>query len=239
MILKNPEQTISQKKSEQGSVLFYILIAVILFAALGAAVSSMMRGPLSGSIGKEKQGIYVTEILSYAQQISNAVRDLRISNDCEDTDISFENGFITGYEHTPAARDECKVFHPGGAGVAYVDPQADWLDHTQMSNAGYGEYYFSGKPAAIGVGSTKKDIILFLNYVKTDICLKINDQAGVTNPGNEPPIDVGAIDSFHKFEGTFDSGSALNPPQTEGFSFGCFQNSGQNRNIFYYVVLAR
>ena len=74
--------------SEKGSVIFIILIAIILFAALGYAVSNMMRGP--SNIGNETAGIYASEILTYAQSVREAVHMMRISNGCDDSQISFE-----------------------------------------------------------------------------------------------------------------------------------------------------
>ena len=51
--------------SQSGNIIFIILIAVALFAALSFVVSQMMRGPTT--IGEEKDGVIVAEILAYAQ----------------------------------------------------------------------------------------------------------------------------------------------------------------------------
>lgn len=225
-------------KSENGSVIVFIFIAIALFGALGYAVSTMMRGG-NETIRTEQAALYASGMLDSARALHDVVRQLKILNDCSDTEVSFENNFVPDYTHSPQSRADCRVFHPDGGGLSYIRPNLDWLDPLKSSETGYGLYYFSGKPRADGVGSSLTDIILFLNYIATDVCLQVNDIAGIDNPSSLPPLDVGAIDTFHTFDGSFDTGSALNPPEAHGHLFGCFQDSGQNRNIFYQVILAR
>jgi len=130
---------------QSGNVLFYILIAVVLFGALGFAVSGMMRGGSGGGIGKEKASLYAAEILTYAKQIDDTVKNMQILNDCADEEISFENSTVSGYEHSPVARDECKAFHPDGGGMTYR-AEAEWFDDS------YAGFYQSGVDNGVSGG---------------------------------------------------------------------------------------
>lgn len=236
MSLKNP-----QYQQERGSAIFYILIAVALFGAMGFVVSGMMRGSGSAeSISDERQGIYAAEIISYAQQVRDTVKDIQISTDCEVEDISFENNFVSGYEHTPVATDECKIF----TRAAYVEPNTDWLDASQSAAATYGEYVFTAATPIDGIGQDSgsgqgNDIAIVLNYVRDEICTGINDKAGITNVGNAPPIDAGTMDTTTKFTGTFAAANAIDAPETFGQPYGCVQNAGGTFNAFYYVLMGR
>ena len=81
---------------------------------------------------KETLRLNASEILQYGSLLENTITRLRIINGCSDTDISFVNDVVTGYDHTPEADDECKVFHPDGGGL------------TWKTNPGAGTYRFNG-----------------------------------------------------------------------------------------------
>lgn len=233
MALRNPEH---------GSVIYYILIVVALFAALGFAASGMMRGPASSSINDEKLGVYAAEILSYAGRVRDIVKDMQISNDCEDVDLSFENPIISGYEHSPVATDECKIFGPEG--ISYIKPNPEWFDSAHSAAATYGEYVFTAATPVDGVGQDSNggagnDIAVVLNYLRDEICLEINNKAGITNTGGAPPIDTGAMDTTTKFTDSFAAADAIDASEVFGQSYGCVQEPGGTFNAFYYVLVAR
>lgn len=224
--------TLKNLQDQTGSAIFYILIAVVLFAALGIAVSNMMRGPVGGSISNEKAGILAAEILSYAQQVKSTVQDLLISNDCEDTDISFENNIVSGYEHTPAARDKCKVFGSDGGGLSWQSP-------TEKMNEG-SEWYFTGLHPIHRIGSTsvvESELLLMLEGVSQEVCAQINVILG--NP--EQMLDShGIASSNSRFDGTYITGPHLgNSGDPADKKSGCFYNPPSEKNFFYYTLIAR
>lgn len=249
MTLKNPEQKSEHNKSQCGSAIFYILIVVILFAALGAAVSNMMRGPASSSMSKEKQGIYAAEILSYAQHVRNTVKDLQISNNCEDTDLSFEASNLSNrYEHSPAARDECKIFHSDGgaqpwslpSAEAFLGSQRQWMFHSMhcVSMVGTGQ-------TSAGCVASAKELMMDIPGLKKDVCIAINDSLGITNPGDNPPTENHSV-TTQLFDGTYSDATnttgLLTTPEIQGYRAGCIQDivgSYSGLYIFYQVLIAR
>ena len=224
-------------KPESGNVLFIILIAVALFGALNFVVGNMLRGGNPQAISEQKASILADEILAQARDIRQTVQNLRISNGCGDDDISFENPITAGYEHSPVADDECKVFHPDGGGLNYIAPPEEWLETSQSGNTGYAEVRFVGKPAVLDIGSGEKELIMFVNFVKQPICLAINDKSGIINTSGAPPVDVGAVDTTTLFQGSYLSGSGLNASEISGKLYGCV-SSGTN-NFFYQVLIVR
>ncbi|MGB4057587.1 MAG: hypothetical protein WBK77_05845 [Alphaproteobacteria bacterium] len=186
---------------EKGSVLFIILIAVVLFAALAFAVNQMLRSGDPNTIGIEKSRLAADEILSYGRSMRQAMQNMKISNGCADLDLSVENTTIAGYTHAPVATDPCKLFHSTGGGIVYQVPVAEWLDVTiSPAPALRGQWYFPANTCAPGTGTAaagchtdtvdNEAIIAVLPYIKKQVCLQINQKLGITNPGGNPPPET-------------------------------------------------
>lgn len=161
-------------KSDAGNALFLILIAVALFAALSYAITSSGRG--SGDIDKEQASIAAAQIVQYGDAIYRAIQKMKIINGCSDYDISFyldTEPDLTFYQHTPETRDECKVFHPDGGGVAYQDLLDQLPNMINWSGTGfrflgsniYYELSYSG-PACSG-GNQCYDLIFMVRIPET------------------------------------------------------------------------
>lgn len=97
----------SKANKQSGNILFLILIAVALFAALSYAVTQSNRGGGSNAQA-EKDQINTAQYLQWASNIKYAITRMKLINGCEDTDITFYNN---------PARPECGIFHPDGGAV--------------------------------------------------------------------------------------------------------------------------
>lgn len=107
----------------QGNVLFLILIAVALFAALSYAVISSTRGGTS-SISDDKARTTAAQLLSYGNQLQVAIDRVRLSNGCDISQVSFlpppfTSTTNTYYNSNAPANFRCHVFHPNGGQAAY------------------------------------------------------------------------------------------------------------------------
>ena len=121
----------NDRKTEQGNVFFYILIAVALFAALSYAVSRNNTG--STDIFTDEQAkLAAQEIIEYGNTVANAVQKLRLRG-CSDTEISFENDIIDGYEN--GTNTSCQVFHVDGGDINWTSIPEERLesDHSTLS----------------------------------------------------------------------------------------------------------
>lgn len=224
----------NKRKNESGNVLFYILIAIVLFAALSFVVGGMMRGGNADMIGEEQAKLYAGEILDYARVVRQAVQDVRISNGCTDTEIRFVNNVTSGYG--TSVRSDCDIFDPAGGDVRYAPPVDKWGVGT--------EWIFSGRTPVLGVGTNDgtanaSDLTIVLSDVNSTVCKEINNKGGIQNPSDNPPIDVGSLDTTTKFTGAYDTASEYNAPEIDGKMYGCLQNAAQTSNIFYQVLIAR
>jgi hypothetical protein len=110
MILKKREDRLSQK-TNSGNILFLILIAVALFAALSYTVTQMGRTPGS-TIENEKAKLSQAEIDSYTAQLNQGKSRLELINNCKNIDYTPPADQVAGDK-------SCHMFHPDGAGVAH------------------------------------------------------------------------------------------------------------------------
>ena len=209
-----------ESKHQSGNVLFLILIAVALFAALAYAVTSSTRN--SGeSVSKDKAKANAAAIVQYATSLRNAVTRIKISNGCSDTTLDFSNNIYRGNNDIAAngansnapALKICHVFDPAGGAMSPVVPAADALDLTNASISvptalKFGHIIFSVLQVK-GIGTddiagttSANDLAIVQNYLNRNTCIAINDLLGIPNPGGAPPTFSGTGSS-----GTYSNGS--------------------------------
>lgn len=231
------------QNTQRGSALFIILIAVMLFAALSYAVSNMMRGGNEGLITEEKSNLYADEILEYARQIGQSIHGLRISNDCTDTEISFENAALAGYTHTPAAPDACQVFNVSGGGMSY-------LPATSVINGGL-DWIFTGENDGANVGTQCNadgcaDLIVILPDIKLTVCQAINKKLGIATAASYLTQEDDSF-SVTKFQGAYNYTARIEDSaglaELDGKMQGCLEgkNAPQStgKYYFYQVLIPR
>lgn len=235
-------------------MLILILVAVSLFGALSFTVAQMLRTGDAEGVGERQARIFGDEILAIAHQYRQAVQTMRVANGCEAEDISFETSALTGYAHTPAAADECKLFDSNGGGVSYIAPAADWLDEGQGAQTGYGEIYFTGRTCVVDVGlggvgcnaaADDEELLMVVPYVLREVCEQINTHVNVDNVSDTPAqINGNAVNfSANKFTGTYSDSYQVDKAEFRGKMAGCFEGTGAftpaGTYHFYQVLIAR
>lgn len=233
----------SSYASQRGNVLVYILIAVALFAALGFAMSNMMRGGAGESISREKSQIFASEIISYAQGLKDAINVLRISGTCDDTQLSFEkapyDGTDSDYVNPNSPVDfSCHVFHPNGGGVSYIDaiedvgPNQGWF---------FGVNRVGNLSDTQNLGTSATDLVAILLDIDIQVCDRVNTIAN----GLETWESGGAHNRTNEFQGDFTNGAnGINADSDKAVPVGCFCDIGgactpAAPRYFYYTILVR
>lgn len=247
----------NQRRSQSGNVLFLILIAVMLFAALSYVVATATRS--SGGDGREENtSLRASQIIQFATFAEQAVLRMRFRG-VEDEQFCFHHD---GWGHNDYYHAGCdnvrnQVFstHPDGGGVSWSMPP-------QNSNDG-SPWYFPANVCIAGLGKSvvdnchtdgtgdSEDIVLILPNVDRAVCAAINNNLSIPNPGGVPPLSGGSLFAagMPAFTGTFSDGAVINsagspdPAILRGQQFGCVQSAGpvppEGTMVYYHVLLPR
>lgn len=105
---------------ESGNVLFLILIAVALFAALSYAVTSSQKN--TSAIGEERKSLDKATVANYQAAMQSAKIRLEITNNCRSIDYRPPESQPDGVDKS------CFMFHQDGGGVTYQNPSDSCLN---------------------------------------------------------------------------------------------------------------
>jgi len=249
---------------ESGNVLFLILIACALFAALSYVIINSTRTS-GGSISKEKAKLEASALTQFGTSMEVAVGRLLISG-CSEDQISFETprsqAWGAGHNYYNAnapTNNKCHVFAKEGAGAVVPSVNTEILSvfPNDFFNEGYG-YAFVANLTVPGVGTFElgeddntepNSVAVLLPYVKPEICAAINegldinyDLSKTQPPGSQAVAPV--LSAGIAFDGTY----AINyqntirtdwHPEFTGQRTGCYYVHQEDAYVYYHIVLAR
>lgn len=237
------------RQSERGNVLFLILIAVALFAALSYVVTQSTRSG-GGSTEREKNILSSAQMTQYPTALRTSIIRMVLGG------TGIENVKFNSPDNFGSISASQLVFHPQGGGATYQQAPAD------LSSSGNStlDWYFNGNYYVPGIGidtSGGNDIIAFLPGVSNGVCKQVNEELGVNTNGctmfsGVPQVAAGVVKSG--FQDLMDDTYTLpGGPGTQlqcagspspGFSrqaSGCFYSAeaGKTKYVFYSVLLER
>lgn len=233
---KNNDQGVT--RSQSGNVFFIILIGIVMFAALMFTFSRSARQGTE-SLGSREAELAASDIISYGQRVERGVQRI-LSKGISESDISFANDIVTGYDNLSCTTEGCLVFSPSGGGVAWANPP---------DNVNAGEPYFFGTNRVGSfdgttkqIGTTERDLVIILP-VKPEVCTVINNVANkftTWESGGSPNVTT-------KFQGNYTTGAGTmiaRGNETEQPSTGCFCEgtdpcAASDPHYFYKVLVQR
>lgn len=158
--------------NQRGNAFFYILIAVILFAALTYTLSRIETedGQSTSDMDQGRIQIAANSIISYAASAQNALIRLDQMGVSFDT-LDFIEPWETNFNDPPTDK---KFFHPDGGGLAYKPLPAD---ATGTGGVDPEPRYYVGLFNNIEWTPTSTNDVLFAAYKITEpVCKAINKQ---------------------------------------------------------------
>lgn len=226
----------SHRPSESGNVLFYILIAISLIAALSYAIMHGNRGGTQ-SLNQERVQLTATQILEYADVLGNASAQLRLRG-CRDTELRFTGGPAGTYTNANAPSDStCDIFNTAGGGVNFQEAPGEASAETSGYNA---IWTITGNMAVENIGSAAADLLVVIPDILPALCEEINTVANVADPSTTP---VQADASWNTFQGSYSAspvligGTSTGTENLAGKNAGCFQSTNNAGVLFFYKVL--
>lgn len=230
-------------KTQRGNVLFLILIAVALFAALSYALTQSSRSGADG-LPKDKAKLAASDILQYATSMEQAVNRMQLIGRVPEHGFDFSfAGVIQNNANTTCTTNACRVFHPDGGGVTPRLTDEKYIDKT--SGMYIADSALARRPeirviSVPGVGSDEDDLVLYIFSLKPEICYIINEKMGIATYGTTPPSEVygdtttyqGTLTAFPSVAGQID------PASLYGKRSFCVSHTNAN-TIFLHVLMAR
>jgi hypothetical protein len=234
----------TQKQS--GNILFLILIAVALFAALSYAVTGSSRTG-TDSISKDKAKILAAEIIQYATQVEQGVSRLRVINNVPEYGMDFAAaGYSGNPSNTGCTSNNCKVFHSDGAAVPKkLIPDGAWnMQDNTMLNTWKGKMWYQVMQIQ-NVGSDLPELVMQFPGLNEDTCRALNERLGIQA--------VNIIDSYGTSGTHFTgyTGNLTSFPSTSAVSLGdevpafsgkrsfCTRESVAGSFHYWHVLLER
>jgi hypothetical protein len=237
---------IQKKQNEKGNVLFLILIAVALFAALSYAVTSSSRSG-GGNANDETSLVKSAQITQYPSAVRTSIIRMMVSRGIDATELEFnapsDFSDCTGASDPTPSYTYC-VFHPEGGGASLATMSTD-----VMAGSAAGRWYFSANYEIQDIGTSEatdpagNDIIAFLPGISNGVCARINEELGVTGdttsatdwdvtPDAQQMTDGYSIPNETDVIGDADTAGLA------GQAFGCLTDSAAE-NIYYHVLIER
>lgn len=239
------------RSSQSGNVLFLILIAVALFAALSYAVSLSMRGTGSGA-QREENDTSSGVILAFGDALKVAVQRMVTVNAILVDDLEF---------NPPADFSNCTspsvcVFHPDGGQALYQTAPTPLMDMGGDNSSGTWvitanmEVQNMGTSGAASVNGN--DVVAFLVGIRKDICESINRRLGLPYATLPQMANQAAgadmITSYNSYYMDYDVvpaaefyiiGSGGGDAALAGEQAGCYYESQSGNYVYYTVVYPR
>ncbi|MAS87412.1 MAG: hypothetical protein CMH30_05490 [Micavibrio sp.] len=238
------------KSSERGNVLFLILIAVALFAALSYAVTQSSRSG-RGDASSETAAVNAATITQYPTGIRTAVLRMTISGLTLDR-IEFNEPDDFGTCTTPPGGDTAAacVFHPNGGGATYQLAPA-----SAMATGVNEPWYFNAnfKPDGVGLDANP-EYMAFLPNITQNLCLEINRRYNIPGTPTIPTLaaTAGSIEQTlgggtgyvaTNGTGTGDVAAVAQavawPAALDSQAYGCFQNTTPDPDeyVYYHTIV--
>lgn len=245
----------AQHLTERGNILFLILLAVVLFAALSYAVTSSTQGG-GKNASEETVKSAVAALTQYATLMENTITRLKLTNDCADEQFSFINTSVSGYpeSQSPTNPKRCHIFNPEGGGMSWLVPDPQWLDSTKSSSPDYGQFLFTSRAciAYMGTGDASchttglptMELIMYLPYITEAICTEIQKQNGRSTIGQ----DNDGMTASNKFSGNYTAGIILQGANPVHVRSGCVRGVGGGSTsfipytsgyVYYHVMIIK
>ncbi len=232
-----------KRQTERGNVLFYILIAVGLLAALSYAVSQSSRGSAS-QLSQEKARLFASEMIEYANVVGSAVGQLRLRG-VADTALCFDHDSWghDDYDHAGCNDTRNNIFMLDGGGVTWSNAPPEAMDSSASPDNlwhFYGDNEIEEAGLTCGAASCA-DLIMVADELDVNVCTQLNTLLGVTNPSGNPPVDSAMGTTL--FAGSYGAsetiGDEAGSAALASKKAACFENDATGEYTFYKVLVAR
>lgn len=224
-LIKNP--------CSSGNVLVLILLAILLFAALGYAVSNSIQNSGSGTVESEKSKVTSADLQQFPSIIAQAITRLTISRNLTLEDLSFAHDGSLAYG-TFGTQPTREVFNPQGGAVPYQLPPAGLNDGSEWIFNGALELEDMGTTAG---DATSSDLLALLPGVSLASCRMINSGGNINALTTPPSLTLAGETT--PFTGSFTYADTISDAALNGRTAGCYFSTALNKYVYVHVLASR
>lgn len=246
----------SPKNKQRGNILFLILLAVVLFAALTYAVGKSMNVKEDSYMSDTEARNGAARLTQWFAEVENALHRMVMVQgipldkvDFYDTNNFQVNNSAILYNNSncnQAVDQTCMMFSPAGGGAsnptferwAVSNPTGQGAADTKPGHKGYRIARFKG------VGTDANDLYIIVPYMSKKICEVINAQNGLPNCPVTDNGSGGVNVNFEnnvttRLEQTDTDFYGINNTSLLGKRTFCLCSNSNNFGIVYNVIYAR
>lgn len=218
-----------RRQKEKGNALIYVLVAIVLFAALSFTLTRQTDTTEANILSDEKAELLATQLISYAAQAKSALDQMQFQGTRID-DMNFIRPEAAGFDTEPP-RNIFKVYHPDGGGIipatladeaklqVWPTPSPDWY-MGRFSNVEWTK-------------GTADDVILIAYQIQRKVCERINRK--ITGNTTIPQLDRAIADYFLSTGAGHDFVASSCAACVSHFSLCVLNNTG-NGYGFYNII---
>lgn len=196
-------------KRARGNILFLILLAVVLFAALAYAVTSSMRGG-GKDVTDEQAKLQAAQLLQHISMLENHITRMLMFG-VRKEQLDFYAPGVTSTANTAntnCAGNACRVFATNGGELNWSaidgrlkDPNwAGFSNQVSYVNSSGGITPFINIMGFKHVGTDAPELILYAGYLNRKVCEELNIQLGVMQKGEAIPMNThGILNAAYKY----------------------------------------
>lgn len=248
---------------ERGSIFFYILIGIALFAALSFAVTQSVRMS-AGTDGttissSEKATLNISDIGQYMETLKMRVFQLTNSDGIPEGQLDFRNDVYKladdsnngGNTNASCTTSSCRIFSPynptGVIPVVYLNGvNATAQGNASLPQNGHGQV----KQIIIsGVGSPEPELVFLIHGVTPELCNSYNAKQGLTSSYSDATTltSMGEADTTSvpvAFTGSYSTTNEFGEEATEfagkkSFCAPAFTDAQNNKLAIWQVLKIR
>ena len=223
-----------KKGGEDGNALIYVLIAIVLFAALSFTVARQNNHAETSNLDDAKAELYAEQLIAYASQAKNTIDQMTFTG-TKINDLDFTLPSDSGFNTAPNIN---KVYHPAGGGLSpgNIPEKAQ----QQITSDPVSSWYMGRFNNIEWTKTAAQDVVLTAYQVDKAVCKKINLK--VTGSQAIPVLN-GDLREY-LVDGRFHSlGNSDLPtfrcPDCEGYLSLCVSNVPVTTFAFYNVLAAQ
>jgi hypothetical protein len=226
--------------NQRGSVFFYILIGVALFASLSYAVSQSVRTSAGNSDGgsKEKRELTYVELVTFLENLKLRVYQMESTEGVSETKIDFDStSYLLGNnsqncwnKNEACQTTECGMFspeNPQGIRPLILESITSSLQQTNAGRPKNG-HLSVGQLIIEDVASPAPEMIVTVAGISPSFCNYYNSKQGITtNFTNETileDIGEGTMSSRPASLGGCGTSASFNTTNTIGDQYTFFKN---------------